>query len=126
VAARALLSAFASLIWKRDLAERLFGYQHVLELYVPAANRRYGYHVLPFLAGETFAAQGRPEGGQANRNAARAGVYLEPGPQPGQTAAELAAELRSIAYWLSLESIQVSERGDLAAHLRDAVAGPAA
>ncbi len=33
----------------------------------------------------------------------------------------LPQKLRSLADWLSLESIQVSGRGDLAAHLRDAM-----
>jgi uncharacterized protein len=126
VSARALLSPFDSLIWKRDRAERLFGYQHVFELYVTAANRRYGYYVLPFLLGDTIVARVDLKAARHTATLHVLAAYLEPGAQPGQTAAELAAELRSIASWLSLESIQVSERGDLVAHLRDAVARPAA
>src|SRR5207247_8646597 len=30
-------------------ATRLLGFEHVIELYKPAPQRRYGYYVLPFL-----------------------------------------------------------------------------
>ena len=126
VSARTLLSPFDSLIWKRDRAERLFGYQHVLELYVTAAKRRYGYYVLPFLVGDTIVARVDLKAARRTGTLHVLAAYLEPGAQPGQTAAELAAELASIASWLSLESIQVSERGDLATQLLDAVARLAA
>jgi uncharacterized protein len=117
VSTRALLSPFDSLIWQRDRGERLLGYRHVFELYVPAAKRRYGYYVLPFLLGDTIVARVDLK---AARDAATLQVlaaYLEPGAPAAPTAAELAEELRSIAGWLSLESIQVSGRGDLTAHL---------
>jgi uncharacterized protein len=126
VSARALLSPFDSMIWKRDRAERLFGYQHVFELYVTAAKRRYGYYVLPFLLGDTIVARADLKAARHTGTLHVLAAYLEPGAQPGQTAAGLAAELASIANWLSLNSVQVSDRGDLAAHLRDAVARPAA
>ena len=125
VTARALLSPFDSLIWRRDRAERLFGYQHVFELYVPAAKRRYGSYVLPFLLGDTIAARVDLKAARDTATLQVLAAYLEPGAPPGHTAAELAAELRSLARWLSLESIQVSGRGDLAAHLRHATPEPA-
>ena len=125
MSARALLSPFDSLIWQRDRAERLFSYRHVLELYVPAAKRRYGYYVLPFLLGDMIAARVDLKAARDTATLQVLAAYLEPGAAPGQTAAELAAELRSLAGWLSLESVQVSGRGDLAAHLRDAISGPA-
>jgi len=125
VTARALLSPFDSLIWKRDRAERLFGYRHSFELYVPAAKRRYGYYVLPFLLGDTIAARVDLKAARSAGTLQVLAAYLEPGARPGPTAAELATELRGLAGWLSLESIQVCERGDLAARLRDALQGPA-
>ncbi len=47
-----LLSPFDPLLWDRDRVRRLFGFDVVLEIYVPAARRRYGYYCMPVLAGE--------------------------------------------------------------------------
>jgi uncharacterized protein YcaQ len=41
---------------------------------------------------------------------------------PGDTAEELAAELRDLAGWLGLDDVVVGERGDLAAALQRSVA----
>jgi uncharacterized protein len=125
VNARALLSPFDSLIWQRDRAERLFGYRHVFELYVPAAKRRYGYYVLPFLLGDTIVARVDLKSARDAATLQVLAAYLEPGAPAVQTAAGLAAELRNLADWLSLDSVHVSGRGDLAAHLRSAIPRPA-
>ncbi len=47
--AAVLLSPFDNLVWKREFLERLFGFQHVIEVYKREHERVYGYYVLPFL-----------------------------------------------------------------------------
>jgi uncharacterized protein YcaQ len=47
--AAVLLSPFDNLLWDRPFARRILGFDHRIEVYKPAPQRRYGYYVLPFL-----------------------------------------------------------------------------
>jgi uncharacterized protein len=44
-----LLSPFDNLLWDRPFAGRVLGFDHLIEVYKPAPQRRYGYYVLPLL-----------------------------------------------------------------------------
>ena len=46
--AAVLLSPFDNLLWDRPFARRILGFDHLIEVYKPAPERRYGYYVLPF------------------------------------------------------------------------------
>ncbi|MFI0983476.1 winged helix-turn-helix domain-containing protein [Streptomyces sp. NPDC021093] len=46
-----LLSPFDSLIWDRPRTERIFGFTHRLEAYVPKPKRIHGYFAMPLLSG---------------------------------------------------------------------------
>lgn len=56
----ALLAPLDNLLWDRRYLEALFGFSYRWEVYKPAAERQYGYYVLPVLYGERFAARFEP------------------------------------------------------------------
>jgi uncharacterized protein YcaQ len=51
-AAAVLLSPFDNLLWDRPFARRVLGFDHLIEVYKPAHERRFGYYVLPLLRGD--------------------------------------------------------------------------
>jgi uncharacterized protein YcaQ len=55
-----ILAPLDNLLWDRRLVEELFGFTYVWEVYKPAAERQYGYYVLPVLCGDQFVARFEP------------------------------------------------------------------
>ncbi len=55
-----LLGPLDPLLWNRPLVEALFGFRYLWEVYKPAADRRWGWYVMPLLHGERLV--GRLEG----------------------------------------------------------------
>jgi uncharacterized protein len=54
------LAPLDPLCWDRDLLRRLFGFDYIWEVYVPAAKRRWGYYVLPILYGDRIVGRIEP------------------------------------------------------------------
>lgn len=52
--AAVLLSPFDNLMWDRAFLRRLFGFEHLIEVYKRAHERVFGYYVLPLVVGDRF------------------------------------------------------------------------
>jgi uncharacterized protein len=118
----ALLSPFDPVVWNRDRALRLFGFHYRIEIYVPQPKRVYGYYVLPILWGDALVGRLDLKADRQNGALLVQGAYAEPGIPHGDVAADVAAELRSMADWLGLGAVTVHDRGDLASALAGAAA----
>lgn len=119
----ALVSPFDSLVFERSRLADLFGVDYRIEIYTPAAKRRYGYYVYLFVMDETIAARVDLK---ADRTAGALLVqasWLEPGAPEAETAARLAGTLRWMADWLELGEVMIRPVGTLAPALTRAAPG---
>ena len=98
----AFLSPFDRLVYDRDRALDLFDFEYVLEMYKPAAQRRWGYFALPILHGDRLVgkldAKADRKSGVLRVNAVHEDLPWEP-----ETGEAVDAHLESLAGWLGLE-----------------------
>ncbi|KRE30383.1 DNA glycosylase AlkZ-like family protein [Agromyces sp. Soil535] len=98
----ALLSPFDRLVHNRTRAVELFDYDYTLEMYKPAAKRRWGYFALPILHGDRLV-------GKLDAAADRKGGVLavhaihEDVPFTQQVRRDVDHEVEQLGSWLGLE-----------------------
>lgn len=102
----ALLSPFDRLVYDRERALDLFGFEYRLEIYVPAAKRRWGYYVLPVLHGDRLVAKADVKADKEQGVLLVPALHMEVGASPDDVDAAR-AELRALASWLKVDRIQI-------------------
>ena len=113
----ALLCPFDPLIFFRPRVQRLFGFHYRIEIYTPAAQRRYGYYVWPFLLDGELVGRVDLKADRTADSLHVVGAFIEPNRSPSRVAAALAGELGTMASWLGLGAVTIGDRGDLASEL---------
>jgi uncharacterized protein len=77
--AAVLLSPFDNLLWDRQFLRRVFAFDHVMEIFKRAPERRYGYYVLPFLWGDRIVGRADLKSERATGTLVVKSFHLEPG-----------------------------------------------
>jgi uncharacterized protein YcaQ len=123
VDAATVLTPFDPMVWFRDRAERLFDFSYRIEIYTPAAQRRYGYYSLPILLGDGIAGRIDLKADRASATLRVQSAWWEPA-RPMDAAASVAGLLRSAAAWQGLDAITVSRWGDATDAIAAALGAP--
>jgi uncharacterized protein len=101
-----LLGPFDTLLCLRDRAQRLFAFDHLNEMYVPAPKRRYGYYTMSFLWGDRFIGRVDPKIDRANGRLVLQSVRAEPGPAvPRAVVSEMGDILEQLARFVGAETL---------------------
>ena len=106
------LSPFDNLLCDRARAAELFGFDHRLEIYVPAPQRRWGYYVLPILHRERLVARADMSLDRAGRVLRVLALHREPGVRRTATLDRAVARaIERLAAWRGAGDVHVvSER----------------
>jgi uncharacterized protein len=123
-----LLSPFDPVVWDRARTLELFGFEYKIEVYTPAARRRYGYYSLPILHSGSLVGRLDAKAHRKQGTFEVKAIHLEPDtPVNDDLVSELAYALRDCAGWHGTPEVLVrrSDPSELTEPLRLALDGGA-
>jgi len=99
-----ILSPFDPALRDRNRTQRLFGFHYRIEVFVPAAKRKYGYYVFPVLQGDRLIGRIDIKAHRDISTLKVTALWLESGVRPSKSRlAKLHAELNRITRFASLD-----------------------
>ena len=105
------LCPFDNLVWDRPLLQRLFGFQHVIEVYKREHERVYGYYVLPLLWGDRIVGRADLKSDRAEGVLRLKAFHREPGVRSSQALDDaLDKALAKLLRIVRLERVERVER----------------
>lgn len=103
-----LLSPFDNLIIQRQRVKQLFGFDYMIECYLPESKRKYGYFSLPVLYGNKFVARFDPKADRAQKVFYLKNFHFEKGFKPSDDFNHLFVErVREFAHFNQCDRIQL-------------------
>ncbi len=104
-----LLSPFDPVVWDRDRAAAMFGFDYRLECYTPAPTRQYGYFVLPILRAGRLVGRVDAKAHRADGVFEVKALYLEDGVAADEAmAASVARAIAECAHWHGMQRTTVT------------------
>lgn len=104
-----LLSPFDNLICDRARTAWMFNYDFRIEIYVPAAKRKYGYYVLSVLDGDQFIARLDPKMDRKTGVLTLNAVHAEPGVEiNAETGCAVAGVIKELGEFLGAKEIALN------------------
>jgi len=100
-----LLSPFDNLIIDRRRTSRMFGFDYTMEIYVPAAKRRYGYFAMPVLHEDRLVARVDPAMNRDNKRLSIRRLTVESGCEDLQVARATRDAIAGLATFLGAGAI---------------------
>ena len=106
-----VINPFDPVVRDRNRLKRLFGFDYRIEIFVPAAKRRYGYYVFPLLEGDRFVGRIEVRADRAKGALTVVDLWSEPGFKFGAGRQErLDAELMRLCRFIGLDDIVRSDQ----------------
>ena len=103
-----ILSPFDPALRDRQRAQRLFGFDYKIEVFVPQAKRKYGYYVFPMLERDRMIGRIDLKSDRKTGTLNIQGIWLEPKVRFGSgRAAQLGAELQRLARFAEMGKIEL-------------------
>ena len=113
-----VLSPFDPVVWKRDRAETIFGFEYRIEIYVPEAKRKWGYYVLPVLVDGHLVGRIDVKTDRQDAVLRVKAAHVEDGHDKAEVAARVATAVDDLRQLVGVDGIHVGRKGNLAAALR--------